>query len=134
MAPEIGGLNRSSLPGQPLPEKAKGPFAPFSKADQDALNAAIEAWSGEVSFIGKEGMAFKSGEPLMPHALGNPKPWQSKPLLQVLIGHPPRLVDKKYWNSVNFPIITHSPGFIHRRKFSIALAALIGRFYRRTEF
>src|SRR5260221_791038 len=133
MASEIGGLNRSSLPGQPLPEKARGPFAPFSKTDQDALNAAIEAWSGKISFIGKEGMAFKSGAPLIPHALGHPKPWQSKPLLQVLIGHPPRLVDKKYWNNVNLPIITHSPALIRRKKISIALAALIGRFYRRAE-
>ena len=135
MASEIGGLNRCSISERlPLPENAHGTFFPFSKTDQDALNAAIEAWDGEISFFGKEGMAFKSGEPLMPHALGNPKPWQSNPLLQILNGYPPRLVDKKYWSYVSRPITTHSSGFIRRRKFSIAFAALIGRFYRRGEF
>ena len=133
MANEIGGLNRSSLTGVPLPKNAQGPLSPFSKTDQDALNAAIEAWDGNISFIGKEGMGFKSGEALMPHALGNPKPWQGKPLSQMLTGHPPRLVDKKYWSYVNIPIITHSAGLIRRKKISLAFAALIGRFYRRAE-
>lgn len=61
MALQIGGLQRSSLKGAPLLDDNKGPFAPFSKTDQDALNVAIEAWDKEVSFVGQEGMAFKPG-------------------------------------------------------------------------
>ena len=55
-------------------------FAPFGKTDQDALNASVEAYDGEVIRIsvGQEGMAFKAGVPQMTHALGIPKPWHIK--------------------------------------------------------
>ena len=61
MASQIGGLNRSIFSKVPLPEEASGPFAPFGKTDQDAMNAAVEAYDGYVSFVGQEGMAFKAG-------------------------------------------------------------------------
>ncbi|RDC66090.1 hypothetical protein [Adhaeribacter pallidiroseus] len=131
MASEIGGLSRSSLSGIPLLGNASNPNAPFSKTDQDALNAAVEVWNGNVSFIGKEGMAFHPGISIMSHALGLPKPWQWKPFLQILAGLPPRLVDKQYWDSVNKPIQTYSSWMIRLRKLFILLASFIGRFYRR---
>jgi hypothetical protein len=131
MAPQIGGLNRSALNGTRLPLDSQGPFAPFDKTDQDALNATVEAWEGDVSFVGKEGMAFKSGGALMPHALGQPKPWKWKPVFQALAGSPPRLVDKEYWKSANGVIIAQPLNLVRHRKFCISLAALIGRFYRR---
>ena len=131
MAPEVGGLSRSSLNGLMIPAEARGPFAPFGKTDQDALNATVEAWAGKVSFLGKEAMAFSAGLSLLPHALGHPKPWQWKPLFQALNGAPPRLVDREYWKAVNGPIITHSVGMVKRRRMFINLAAFIGRFYRR---
>jgi hypothetical protein len=128
---EIGGLNRTSLNGTHMPGDSIESFSPFNKTDQDALNAAVEVWDGQVSFIGKEGMAFKSGTHLMFHALGQPKPWHSKPLSQAIAGLPPRLADKKFWSSLTYPITTYSPGVIKYKKLSFALAALIGRFYRR---
>lgn len=131
MAPLVGGLHRSALSGTPLPFEADGPFAPFSKTDQDALNAAVEAWNGEISFIGKEGMAFKSGLAIMPHALGRPKPWKWKPLARAFEGMPPRLVDREYWKSANGTITTQPAYLVSHRKMCINIAALIGRFYRR---
>lgn len=131
MALQIGGLNRSSLKGSPLHKSDQGPFAPFSKTDQDALNATIEAWDGKVSFANKAGMAFEGGTTLVPHALGNPKPWYSKPMIQALYGHPPRLVDRVYWNSANGVVISQPYYLIRLRKFSIVCAAFIGRFYRK---
>lgn len=132
MAPAIGGLNRSSLAGLPLPEEAQGFFAPFSKTDQDALNATIEAWNGPVSFVGKEGMGFKLGTVVIPHALGQPKPWNTNYLLQALKGHPPRVVDRAYWNYSKGVVNTHSPFWVWLQKLLIKIAAFIGRFYRRS--
>lgn len=131
MAPIIGGLERSALSGTLTPNKIDGSFEPFDKTDQDALNAAVEAWEGKVSFIGKEGMAFKSGLAIMPHALGQPKPWQWKPLTRALAGSPPRVVEKEYWKWANGTIVTQPMHLVRHRKFCINMAAFIGRFYRR---
>ncbi|WP_026463749.1 hypothetical protein [Adhaeribacter aquaticus] len=129
MAPVIGGLNRSSLAGAEFPEKMRGPFAAFNKTDQDALNAAVEAFTGSVSIVGKEAMAFKGGYPIMPHALGQPKPWNWNPLLQAFSGRPPRTVDRHYWQHVNSAIVTHPASTVRFRKASLVLAGFIGRFY-----
>lgn len=131
MAPVIGGLDRSSLTGSLLLKEASGAFAPFGKTDQDALNAAVEAWNGRVSFVGKEGMAFIPGACLMPHAVGQPKPWQYKPLFEAIVGRSPSTVEREYWKIANVTIITHSSILIQIRRFSIGIAAFIGRFYRR---
>lgn len=131
MATEIGGLHRSSLTGLELPEKVKDPYSPFSKTDQDALNAAVEAWEGIVSFAGKEVMAFNMGTVLFPHALGLPKPWQCNYLKQSFAGYAPRLVDKKYWECVEEPLKLFSHRLIIRKKRAVALASFIGRFYQR---
>jgi len=129
MAPAIGGLNYSQF--DTSLESSQGPFTPFGRTDQDALNASIEAWDGIVSFVGQEGMAFKPGLSLMPHALGAIKPWQLKPLQRAMAGCPPRLVDRLYWRFVNGPISSHSPFVTYSMNVAISLAALIGRFYRR---
>lgn len=131
MAPSIGGLNRSSLIGLGIPEEARGPFSPFGKTDQDALNATIEVWKGKVSIVGKEAMGFSSGLALMPHALGHPKPWRWKPLVRSFYGQPPRLVDREYWKIANACIKTHSSSLVSYRRLCISLAAFIGRFYKR---
>jgi hypothetical protein len=132
MATEIGGLNRSSLTGLELPEKIKSPYSPFSKTDQDALNAAVEGWQGIVSLAGKEAMAFAMGTVLFPHALGVPKPWQCNYLRQAFAGYAPRLVDKKYWDCVDGPLKLFSNNLISRKKLAVALASFIGRFYQRS--
>lgn len=132
MAPRIGGLRLSALTGAQLPKEESGPFAPFSKTDQDALNAAVEAWTGDISFIGKEGMAFSNGTPIMPHALGAAKPWRCKPVKRALQGSPPRQVDREYWKFVNDPIVTHPNRLVKFRRISLKIASFIGRFYHRS--
>ncbi len=131
MATEIGGLNRSALSTPGLLPKVQSAFSPFAKTDQDALNAAIEAWEGEISFVGKEGMSLSNGAALMPHALGQPKPWKWNPLYQALIGRPPRLVDREYWKNAEGIIRAHPAGVIRQRLLTMKIAALVGRFYKR---
>jgi len=132
MAPAVGGLSRSALTGGgELPEDARGPFAPFGKTDQDALNASVEAWSGEVSVISKEGMGFVPGLAVMPHALGQPKPWNGSILKLALMGRPPKLVVKEYWKHANGPLKAHSDKLIRRKNIALNIAAVLGRFYKR---
>jgi hypothetical protein len=131
MAPAIGGLSCSALAGKPMLPEVQGPFSPFGKTDQDALNATIEAWNREVSFIGQEGMSIKPGAPLMPHALGHPKPWKWNPLMQAISGRPPRVVDREYWQNANGIIAAHGSSVVKKMLFSIKVASLIGRFYGR---
>jgi len=132
MSTEIGGLNRSALSAPALLPKVMSSFSPFAKTDQDALNATIEAWEGKVSFVGKEGMSLANGAALMPHALGQPKPWKWNPLYQALIGRPPRLVDREYWKNARGIILAHSAGVVRQRLLTLKIAALVGRFYKRT--
>lgn len=129
MSPAIGGLNKSSLAGEPLPKTASGPFAPFGKTDQDALNAAVEAYRGESSIIGKEAMGFITGEPLMPHALGSPKPWKDNYLEAFIKGKTPSVSNKAYWENANGAILSYSRAFIKRKIFFQRLASFLGRFY-----
>jgi hypothetical protein len=131
MAPLIGGLDRSSLTGKALPPEASGPFAPFGKTDQDALNISVEACDVSISYLGQEGMGFKHGSICMYHALGAPKPWNSMYLKNILNGQVPTNADKAYWNSVNTLIISHSNMLKWRKSISILLASFIGRFYKK---
>jgi hypothetical protein len=132
IAPVIGGLNRSSFSGEgQLSGSQSHDYAPFSRTDQDALNAAVEAWRGSVSLVGKAGMAFGQGTPLMPHAIGAPKPWHWKPILQALKGFPSRKADLAYWNSVKGPLIMHKTSIVYWRLLSLKIAGFISRFYRK---
>lgn len=131
MAPAIGGLNRSSVSGDPILEEGNTAYAPFIKSDQDALNAAVEAWNGTVSFIGKEGMALEPGEAIIPHALGQPKPWTIKPVIHALAGFPPTTAQKAYWKYSKGFISAHSESAIAYNILGQRIASFIGRFYRR---
>ncbi|MCB4798998.1 hypothetical protein [Neotamlana laminarinivorans] len=131
MANAIGGLENSIFSNQTykttIPVK-KG-FQIFDKSDQDALNAAIECYKDHVSYIGLEGMGFKEGYNLMIHALGSPKPWKTNLLSRAIQGHQPRLTDVSYWRVNNTPFSAHSNLEIKRKKLSILVAKIIGRFY-----
>lgn len=131
MADAIGGLSRSSLTGQQLKKEATGIFAPFSKTDQDALNATVEYTSHPTSIIGKEAMGFKAGKALLPHALGIPKPWMNKPLKKFFRGYSPRLIDKLYWKYANGQIKSKPSAEVARNKFFTNTASFLSRFYSR---
>jgi len=104
----------------------------FSKTDQDALNAILEA-SPEipVSFLGREAMGFRHGQSPLPHALGNPKPWNRQYIRMALSGVPPVKVDKVYWNHAEGPIQPFTPAHIFYIRTQLAICAALGRFIRR---
>ena len=126
MAPAIGGLARSAFTGSD-----PSPFDPFGKTDQDALNAAVEAWDGTMSFLGKEAMAFEPGSKIMSHALGKRKPWLIEPLAQAVAGRRPRSADSDYWQLANGEIVSQPLGLVKRKLLAIKVASLISRFYSR---
>lgn len=131
MADEIGGLSKSSLTGPKIKKGSDSIFAPFSKTDQDALNAAVEACDVDVSMGPKDLMAFGSGRSLLPHALGQPKPWDIHAITKSLNGYPLRVIDKKYWEFANGPIKSQPGLKVLRKQFAVLVSVLMSRFYRR---
>ena len=128
----LGGLNKSSLPGNENAELGQlTEYEFFSKTDQDALNAAIEAFDCRYAFIGQEAMEFKIGGNVMSHALGSPKPWKKAFLLQALRGNKPSRADRAYWNHINSVIITYTRTEVIYKRFCLNLATFMCRFYHK---
>jgi len=135
MAAAIGGLGISIFSRDLVVlNNEQEPFDAFGRTDQDALNAAVEAWDGEYSFIGKEAMGFGQGTCIIPHALGSPKPWRKNIIANSLAGHPLRLSDRTFWQNINTNIITHSKSSLKKKRLAMMIAAFIGRFYSRGTF
>lgn len=132
MGLRIGGLGRSMFTSADHLETAGGAFFPFAKTDQDALNAAVEAYDRPVSFVCKDGMGFEEGVQLMHHALGTPKPWEWKPFSRLLAGYPPRPADQLYWQTVaSGPLMPHPRSSVRYHRLAISIARGAGRFYHR---
>jgi len=133
MADAIGGLAQSKLGGG-TSERMRDPNFCFNASDQDALNAAIEASPDGTTFsiLGAEAMGFRPGSAVLPHALGAPKPWLKHYLSEAFRGSPPTAADKAFWLHAGGPIQAFPSKIVARRRRAIQLAALIGRFYRRT--
>jgi hypothetical protein len=132
MGSAIGGLENSIFSKQTYQStilKMKG-FQIFDKSDQDALNAAIEAYDGIASYLGKEGMGFVAGKATMFHALGVNKPWNVNFILKSLNGRPPRAVDYCYWKNTSYPILAHSKAKKNKKQIAIKISKFIGRFYK----
>ncbi|MFZ2449502.1 MAG: hypothetical protein WAW36_03170 [Methylovulum miyakonense] len=110
--------------------KSKGFANCFDSSDQDALNAASEATEFHLSVIGKEAMGFRFGGTILPHAIGNGKPWQRINLTQALLGRSPRFVDKLFWKSVSTPIECFQPITVLMYRIDLILATAVSRFYR----
>ena len=104
---------------------------PFFAIDQDALNMAAMSWVGRLSTLGPDAMGFTSGQVFFPHAVGANKPWRRRFLLEAVLGKPPRLVDKLFWQNASHPIAICPPFTIAVQRAKLALAAFVGRFYRR---
>lgn len=131
MAHRIGGLSKSSLKGEPMADSQKTIFSPFGKTDQDALNAAVEAFDGRTSILGRDAMGFENSHAILPHALGQPKPWDKNYLNSAFNGFRPKQIDKDYWIYVDKPIQMFSKAKLRRKKMILGLAVFIGRFYQR---
>jgi hypothetical protein len=128
MAEEIGSLSLALTANADY--KSTGFAECFDRTDQDGLNVAIEATTVPVSVIGQEAMALKPGPAVIPHALGGGKPWQRNYLRSCLSGVPPRMADKAYWSFVRSPIGIASAMTTFFKRFELALASLVGRFFR----
>ncbi len=99
--------------------------------DQDALNIAAMAWHQPLSTFGPDLMGFSGGWIGLPHAIGSAKPLRRHYLREALAGRPPRRADKEYWDCANSPIAVYSDLRIKTKKYTIALASLVGRVYSR---
>ncbi|MGC2165615.1 MAG: hypothetical protein WA632_06340 [Gallionella sp.] len=130
MSDEIGGLDATKLAGGAT-YKSKGFANCFESADQDALNAAIEASDVTISVIGKEAMGFRAGSAVLPHAAGRYKPWAKQYLKSALQGIPPTSADRAFWNYVGFPIASFDSGAARYKEFTMKIASLVGRSYRK---
>ena len=129
----LGGGNVVGIEGGQMLPGLYGFANCFSKTDQDALNAILEACPDiPVSCLGREAMGFRGGMTLLPHALGRPKPWNRRCIRLALGGRPPRLVDKIYWNNMKGPLRPFTDSQIASTRWRLAVAASIGRVVRRT--
>jgi len=128
MSAAIGGLDKSIFSEKP---KAQfyGDFDPFSKTDQDAMNAAVEVYNGNISFAGKEAMGFENGLITIPHALGAAKPWSISPFRLFFKGIKPRMVDKLFWNQASGPLQPFTGKKIKIMKFQLLIWSFLVRFY-----
>lgn len=131
MAHRIGGLSKSSLNGAAMDKSELTLFSPFGKTDQDALNATVEAFDGEISILGRDAMGFEKTMAILPHALGHPKPWNKKYFHSALHGFAPKQIDKWFWYYTEHPIRIYSKAKIRRKKRALSIAVLIARFYKR---
>lgn len=131
MGLRIGGLSKSQLIGAQICDNEKTIFSPFSTTDQDCLNATIEVYTGETSMLSRDAMGFERSFAILPHALGQPKPWDKNFLLSAFNGFRVRQIDKDFWNFVEAPIRILPKSTVRRKKSAINWANLIGRFYHR---
>lgn len=128
---QIGGLGHSMFSFHENRPDLASPAYPFNKTDQDALNIAVMTASQPVSIMGAEGMDFRPGGWTMSHALGAEKPWRKHPVRAALAGRPPTRADREYWQHTSAPLPVFPVSVTARRRRELALAGLIGRFYRR---
>jgi hypothetical protein len=104
----------------------------FHSTDQDALNMALMLSDVPMNTAGPEAMDFVIGGHYLSHAVGTPKPWQGSALKQALRGYPPSVQTKAFYLHAASPIALFNDSSLRSRRRSLALAALIGRFYRRS--
>jgi hypothetical protein len=102
--------------------------------DQDGLNIAAMCCRSPISEVGPQEMDFLHGGFLMSHANSAllKKPWKKSYILLALNGINPSLQDKAFWLHTSKPISLYSPFKMRTKKISLALASLLGRFYKRT--
>ncbi len=104
----------------------------FYTVDQDTLNIASMYADTPFSTIGTEGMGFTGSGFTMYHSVAVPKPWRKKFLLSLLQGSPPTNGDKHFLQCADGPIKIYSRWELKHKRLHCGLAALLGRFYRKS--
>ena len=98
---------------------------------RDGVGDYVWRLSSEFRLIGKEGMGFDPGLTIMPHAHGQPKPWEWHLIKHLATGKSPKLVDREFWKYSEGPLRPYPPRIIKRKQLELSFAALISRFYRK---
>jgi hypothetical protein len=104
---------------------------PFFARDQDALNIAATCSDVPLSELGPEGMDFIHGGFLMSHATFSPKPWNRSYLKWFLMGFPPTLADKSFWNNFGGSITVFGKKTIFFKRMVLKILSFLSRFYSR---
>lgn len=102
-------------------------WSPYMAGDQDALNLAVMAHADQVSLIGPQGMALGPGWAVMAHAVGQPKPWQRRFLLDALRGRPPARADSDLLRHARGVVDRYGAGEQRLRMLDLRLARVVGR-------
>jgi hypothetical protein len=128
----LGGKNVVGIAGGVSLQKFYGFANCFAKTDQDALNALVEAAADvPFSFLGRDAMGFQGGKSVMPHALGNSKPWNRNYLRRSFDGLSPSRGDRHYWTHAEGPLRPFSAAHIASTRRRISIASAIARFNKR---
>lgn len=107
------------------------PHALFHTIDQDALNMTLLLHPVPIHATGPEGMDFAPGGHLLSHAAGGTKPWRGGFFREALGGRPPGTPQKQFLRYATAPLAVLPAATLAWRRFDLAAAALLGRFYRR---
>ena len=105
---------------------------PFHASDQDALNIAAMYSKHPLTTLGPQGMGFIMGASMMMYHTVGQKPWRGSFLLRALRGIPPTGAMKFFFTVVDAPIRAYSPLQLRAKRMACSIAALIGRFYRKS--
>jgi hypothetical protein len=84
-----------------------------------------------LSTVGPSGMDFFPGGTQLSHAMGRPKPWLRSYIPRALAGTPLANADRLFWAHAAGPISVFSASKLRWKKIDLAVAALVGRVYRR---
>lgn len=132
IAEAIGGMDVAGISGGRALSGQAGFANCLDKSDQDALNATVEAHPEiPASFLGPAAMGFAAGAPILPHALGQRKPWRRHYVREALGGRPPHAVDKAFWKYVDGPIQPFPPAQVWFRRLTLSFGSALGRFMKR---
>jgi hypothetical protein len=107
---------------------------PFCFPDQDALNIACMAYSGDLSAVGADGMDFQwgGGGRIMSHAAGGIKPWRKRFLLTLLTKFQrPSIADHGFVANLDGPLYPFQPARLREIKLDLFLTRAFGRFIGR---
>jgi hypothetical protein len=105
--------------------------SPWQASDQDVLNIVVMTIDAPLSTLGPDGMDFRPGGYVMAHAVNAPKPWARDYLKFALMGKPPNLSDKGFWENVVYPLRLFPEFVVRKRSLLLKAAIAMGRLWHR---
>jgi hypothetical protein len=121
---EADGLDMSKI-------KYTGGTPEFAKMDQDVLNATVMATDVPVALLGQEAMDIFPSALIMTHYMIHGKPWSRNYIIDALKGFAPDRNEFVFWNLVNNPVQSFTPGQLRRKRLLLRLGKLMGHVRKR---